>query len=151
MFINATLTEYCADRSIEFTRSRAYRKDDQAWVEPKNGTAIRRFLGHECYSGQAAGQTIAHLHGAMWLYVNYFQPPSKLLEKTPNGSATTKRYSPPASPCDRVIRQGRSVPRRKSDTRQTPSRIVLKLFRGPSGVAARDQGSAVGHGGDGVP
>ena len=44
VFINDTLTEYCADRGIEFTRSRAYRKNDQAWVEQKNGAVIRRFL-----------------------------------------------------------------------------------------------------------
>ena len=64
---------------------------------------IRRFLGHERYSGQVAGQTIAHLHGAMRRYVNYFQPSFKLVEKTRNGSVTTKRYSPLATPCDRVI------------------------------------------------
>ena len=91
MFINDTLTEYCADRRIEFTRSRAYRKNDQAWVEQKNGAVIRRFLGHERYSVQVAGQTIAHLHGVMRLYVNYFQPLFKLLEKTRNGSVVTKR------------------------------------------------------------
>ncbi len=104
VFINDTLTKYCADRGIEFTRSRAYRKNDQAWVEQKNGAVIRRFLGHERYSGQVAGQTIAHLHGAMRLYVNYFQPSFKLMEKTRNGSAVIKRYSPPATPCDRLIR-----------------------------------------------
>ena len=104
VFINDTLTEYCADRSIEFTRSRAYRKNDQAWVDQKNGAVIRRFLGHERYSGQVAGQTIAHLHGVMRLYVNYFQPSFKLLDKTRNGSVVTKRYSPPATPCDRVMR-----------------------------------------------
>ena len=104
VFINDTLTKYCADRGIEFTRSRAYRKNDQAWVEQKNGAVIRRFLGHERYSGQVAGHTIAHLHGAMRLYVNYFQPSFKLMEKTRNGSAVIKRYSPPATPCDRVIR-----------------------------------------------
>ena len=43
VFINATLTQYCADRSIEFTRSRPYRKNDQAWIEQKNGAVIRRF------------------------------------------------------------------------------------------------------------
>ena len=104
VFINDTLTQYCADRGIEFTRSRAYRKNDQAWVEQKNGAVIRRFLGHERYSGQVAGQTIAHLHGAMRLYVNYFQPSFKLMQKTRNGSAVTKRYSRPATPCDRGIR-----------------------------------------------
>ena len=50
-----------------------------------------------------AGQTIAHLHGRVRLYVNYFQPSFKLMEKTRNGSAVTKRYSPPATPCDRVM------------------------------------------------
>ena len=111
---NDTLTEYCADRSIEFTRSRAYRKNDQAWVEQKNGAVIRRFLGHERYSGGVAGQTIAHLHGAMRLYVNYFQPSFKLVAKTRNGSTVTKRYSPPATPCDRVIRHEAVNPEAKA-------------------------------------
>ena len=103
VFINDTLTQYCADRGIELTRSRAYRKNDQAWVEQKNGAVIRRFLGHERYTGPVAGQTIAHLHGAMGLYVNYFQPSFKLVEKTRDGSTVVKRYSPPATPCDRVL------------------------------------------------
>ena len=103
VFINDTLTGYCSAGVIEFTRSRAYRKNDQAWIEQKNGAVIRRFLGHERYSGQVAGQTIAHLHRALRLYVNYFQPSFKLIEKTRNGSAVVKRYSPPFTPCDRVI------------------------------------------------
>ena len=103
VFINDTLTQYCAERGIEFTRSRAYRKNDQAWVEQKNGAVIRRFLGHERYSGQVAGETIAHLHGVMRLYVNYFQPSFKLMEKTRHGSAVIKRYSLPVTPCDRVM------------------------------------------------
>ena len=103
VFINDTLMRFCADRGIEFTRSRAYRKNDQAWVEQKNGAVIRRFLGHERYSGQVAGQTIAHLHGAVRLYVNYFQPSFKLMEKTRNGSVVTKRYSSPATPGERVM------------------------------------------------
>ena len=55
VFINDTLTGYCSAGGIEFTRSKAYRKNDQAWVEQKNGAVIRRFLGHERYSGQVAG------------------------------------------------------------------------------------------------
>ena len=150
MFINDTITEYCADWGIEFTRSRAYRKNDQAWVEQKNGAVIRRFsgqVGHERYSGQVAEQTIADRHGVMRLYpVNYFQPSFKLVEKTRNGSVTTKRYSPPATPCPRPGNTPRGGQRRgEGDTRQTPSDL------GPSGVAARDQGSPVGADGDCVP
>ena len=46
-FINETLIGYCADSGIEFTRSRAYRSNDQAWIEQKNGSVVRRFVGHD--------------------------------------------------------------------------------------------------------
>ena len=55
VFINETLLSYCEERGIEFTRSRAYRKNDQAWIEQKNGSVVRRFVGHERYSGPMAG------------------------------------------------------------------------------------------------
>ena len=78
VFINETLIGYCADRGIEFTRSPAYRSNDQAYIEQKNGSVVRRFVGHDRYSGQVAGQTMAHLYGALLLYVNFFQPSFKL-------------------------------------------------------------------------
>ncbi len=102
-FINETLIKYCADRGIEFTRSRPYRKNDQAWIEQKNGSVVRRFVGHDRYSGQVAGQTMAHLYQAVRRYVNFFQPSFKLIEKIRDGATTVKRYSPPATPCDRLI------------------------------------------------
>ena len=102
-FINDTPVQYCVKRAIEFTRSRAYRKNDQAWIEQKNGSAVRRFTGHDRYSGQIAGQTMVHLYKAVRLNVNYFQPSFKLLEKIRGGAKAIKRYSPPATPCDRVM------------------------------------------------
>ena len=57
---NETLTQHCAERGIEFTRSRPYRKNDQAWIEQKNGAVVRHFVGHDRYSGQVTGQTMAH-------------------------------------------------------------------------------------------
>ena len=105
-FINETLVQYRARRGIEFTRSRAYRKNDQAWTEQKNGSAIRRFTGHERYSGRIARQTMVHLYEAVRLHVNYFQPSFKLLEKMRDGAKTIKRYSPPAAPCDRLMQDG---------------------------------------------
>ena len=63
VFINDTLTQYCAERGIEFTRSRPYRKNDRAWIEQKNGAVVRHFAGHDRYSGPVAGQTMPHLYG----------------------------------------------------------------------------------------
>ena len=102
-FIKKTLITYCANRGIEFTRSRPYRSNDQAWIEQKNGSVVRRFVGHDRYSGQVAGQTMAYLYGALRLYVNYFQPSFKLIDKTRDGSTTVKHYSQPATPCDRLV------------------------------------------------
>ncbi|MFQ5592500.1 MAG: transposase family protein [Phycisphaerae bacterium] len=103
-FINDTLVTYCERRDLEFTRSRAYKKNDQAWIEQKNGAVVRRFVGYERYSGPVAGQTLASLYGALRLYVNYFQPSFKLVEKRRNGARVTKRYDKPATPCDRLLR-----------------------------------------------
>ena len=50
VFISETLVNYCEQLDIEFTRSRAHRKNDQAWIEQENGSVIRRFAGHNHYS-----------------------------------------------------------------------------------------------------
>ena len=102
-FINETLIQYCTDHGIEFTRSRAYRSNDQAWIEQKNGSVVRRFVGHDRYSGQVAGQTMAHLYEALRRYVNFFQPSFKLIDKTRDGATTVKHYSQPTTPGDRLI------------------------------------------------
>ena len=118
VFINETLVSYCERQSIEFTRSRAYRKNDQAWIEQKNGSVIRRFVGHERYSGAIAGQALAHLYGAMRLYVNYFQPSFQLLSKSRNGGSVTKWYSKPTTPCDRLLDRDDVSEEMKSRLRQ---------------------------------
>ena len=102
-FINPTLIEYCTDQGIEFLRSRAYRQNDQARIKHKNGAVARRFADYDCYAGQVVGQTVAHLYGAVGLYVDYFQPSFKLLNKNRDGATVVKRHSPPATPCDRFI------------------------------------------------
>ena len=96
-FINDTLLSYGEEQQLEFTRSRAHQKNDQAWIEQKNGAVIRRF------AGMVAGQTLAHLYHAIRLYVNYFQPSFKLREKTRVGAKVKKSYYKPATPCDRLL------------------------------------------------
>ena len=97
-FIDETLFEWTCQQGIEFTRSRPYRSNDQAWIEQKNGAVVRRFVGHHRYSGPLAGQMLVQLYRTLRLYVNCFQPSFKLMEKNREGSATFKRYSPRAHP-----------------------------------------------------
>ena len=74
-----------------------------AWIEQRNGSVARCFVGDDRYSCQVAGKTIAYVYGALHLYVNYLQPSFKLIDKTRDGSTTVKRDSQPATPCDRLI------------------------------------------------
>ncbi len=102
-FINESVTKYCTDQQITFTRSRPYRKNDQAWIEQKNGAVIRHFVGYSRFAGHVAGKTLAHLYRDLRLFVNHFQPSFKLLDKRREGSKVKKSYSPPTTPCERLL------------------------------------------------
>jgi uncharacterized membrane protein len=77
-FINQTIIDYCKERGLIQTRSRPYRKNDQAWVEQKNGAVVRKLAGYERFAGLDATRALAKLYAASRLYVNYFQPSFKL-------------------------------------------------------------------------
>jgi hypothetical protein len=102
-FVNETMIQYCLRNGIELTRSRPYRKNDQAWIEQKNGAIVRKLLGYRRFEGIAAAQVLSRLYGASRLFVNFFQPSFKLAEKHRQGAQVTKRYHPPATPCERLL------------------------------------------------
>jgi hypothetical protein len=102
-FLNETLVSYCVGQGIELTRSRPYRKNDQAWVEQKNGSVVRRLVGYRRLEGSAAAAILARLYTASRLFVNFFQPSFKLKEKLRVGGRTVKRYDPPQTPCARLL------------------------------------------------
>ena len=108
-FVNESLINYCLTHGIELTRSRPWRKNDQAWIEQKNGAVVRKLLGYRRLQGIAAAQAIARLYGASRLFVNFFQPSFKLAEKHREGAKVSKRYHPPQTPCDRLL-QAESIP-----------------------------------------
>jgi hypothetical protein len=91
------------------TRSRAYKKNDQAWVEQKNGAIVRRLVGYGRLSGAEATKALAQLYASSRLYINFFQPSFKLKSKTRDGARVHKVYFTPATPCDRLLAHS-SVP-----------------------------------------
>ena len=136
-FINETLTSYCQEAGISFTRSRPHHKNDQAWIEQKNGAVIRKMVGHERLSGIVAGQALAQLLQAARLYVNYFQPSFKLRE----GSKVKKLYHPPATPCDRLLAH-QDVDAKTKEMLRTqregldPLELLQRIRQGQSALAA---------------
>jgi hypothetical protein len=140
-FINDTLLAFCRKHHIEFTRSRAYHKNDQAWVEQKNGAVIRRMVGHERFSGVVACQALSHLYQAARIYVNYFQPSFKLRNKTRDGFKVKRTYESPATPCDRLlkhtavddqIKEKLQLQRKQLD----PVKLLHRIRQGQSALSA---------------
>ncbi|MBC8741971.1 transposase family protein [Paraburkholderia sp. UCT31] len=102
-FMNQSVFDYCKEHGLEQTRSRAYRKNDQAWVEQKNGSVVRRLVGYGRLSGTDARSALAQLYASSRLYINFFQPSFKLKSKTRDGARVHKVYFAPATPCDRLL------------------------------------------------
>src|SRR5690242_12978228 len=80
VFMNETVRDYCQEAGVAFTRCRPYRKNDQAWVEQKNGAVVRRMVGYRRFEGLQAAAELARLYAAMRLFVNFFQPSFKLAD-----------------------------------------------------------------------
>lgn len=102
-FLNEALVRHCAVRGIELTRSRPYHKNDQAWIEQKNGAVVRRLVGYRRLQGVAAADALMRLYAAARLFVNFFQPSFKLKEKERIGGRVVKRYHPPLTPYARLM------------------------------------------------
>ena len=70
--MNETVQTYCREAGVAFTRCRPYRKNDQAWVEQKNGAVVRHTVGYRRYEGLEAATALARLYRALRLFVNFF-------------------------------------------------------------------------------
>jgi hypothetical protein len=108
-FINHHLWNYCQkEPKVQFTRGRPYKKDDNAHIEQKNWTHVRKLLGYSRFDTQRAIDAINDLyrHELRW-FQNFFQPSMKLLAKVRVGSQLRRRYDMPRTPLERVIASGR--------------------------------------------
>lgn len=102
-FMNEVVIPWCRQQKLEVTRSRAYKKNDQAFVEQKNGAVVRRLMGYGRFDGAETARVMARLYAAARLYVNFFQPSFKLKEKRREGAKVIKRYHDPCTPCERAL------------------------------------------------
>ena len=103
-FINQHLWDYCQAQEIQFTRGRPYKKDDNAHIEQKNWTHVRKLLGYVRYDSPAAHAAIHTLYRhELRLFQNLFLPSVKLLRKERVGSRVRRRYAAPRTPLDRVL------------------------------------------------
>jgi len=102
-FINDLLYRYCLDEKITFTRSRPYKKNDQAHVEQKNWSVVRHTLGYDRWETEQEFAILESIHADLRLYINFFQPSFKLIAKERIGNKTIKRYDTAKTPYQRVL------------------------------------------------
>jgi hypothetical protein len=102
-FMNQTVFGYWKAHSIEQTRSRAYKSNDNAWAEQKNGAVVRRLVGYGKLAGLRATHELGRMYAASRLYINFFQPSLKLKSKVRDGARVSKQYHSPMTPCNRIL------------------------------------------------
>jgi len=102
-FINDHLYRYTQREHITFTRSRPYKKNDQAHIEQKNWSIVRRLIGYDRYDSAQAVACFNALYEELRLYVNFFQPSLKLLEKHRVDNKVHKTYDAAKTPYQRLL------------------------------------------------
>ena len=138
-FINYHLKTFCDQNTIQLTRGRPYKKDDNAHIEQKNYTHVRKIFGYLRYDSPSAQKAINDLYqNELRILQNLFLPSMKLSKKTRVGSKLKRRYDKPQSPLERLLNCPQADPvktqqlkqlRERTDPFELAKRLEQKLER----------------------
>lgn len=154
-FLNAQLVRYCQQEQITFTRSRPYWKNDQAHVEQKNWSVVRRLLGYGRYESEQALAQLNAVYELLRLWINHWQPTLKLVSKERDGAKVRKRYDEARTPYRRVLATvdlNEDLKARLEQEHAQWAPVALRracdtaaerLWRLQAGQTAHDQGAAL--------
>jgi hypothetical protein len=104
--LNELLWKYCRKQRIAMSRSRPYEKNDNAWVEQKNWTHVRKLVGYRRYDTTAEQELLRALYRHWADYQNFFQPMMKLKQKTREGGKVHRVYDGAKTPYQRLLALG---------------------------------------------
>jgi len=138
-FINWNLRAWCQGKNVQLTRGRPYKKDDNAHVEQKNWTHVRKLLGWDRYDSVAAIEAMNDLYRQelRWL-LNFYLPSVKLVKKTRVGSKLRRIYDVPQTPLERVARSEHSEATRLAELATLKNRLdPFELARSIDGKLKR--------------
>lgn len=111
--LNDLLWNYCRGHRIEMSRSRPYQKNDNAWVEQKNWTHVRKLVGYRRFTTAAQCAVLRALYEAAADFRNFFQPAMKLKEKVREGGKVRRVYEQPRTPYRRLLELGSLKPKER--------------------------------------
>ena len=102
-FVNHSFYDYCQRYALRFSRGRPHKKNDQAFVEQKNGYVVRGYIGYGRYASHAAFEQLNRVYALLRLHTNFFQPTSKLIRYAHHGSRIVKHYDRAQTPYQRLL------------------------------------------------
>jgi transposase InsO family protein len=109
-FINNATERWCKDNGIPFTRSRNHKKNDNCFVEQKNGAVVREYVGYDRLEGIEEQALLAAIYEPLAPLLNFFMPTQKLISKIRVGSKEVKKYDEPKSPFQRLMESSEVSP-----------------------------------------
>ena len=123
-YINAHLFRYTQKTGLRFSRSRPNKKNDNCFVEQKNRTHVKRYVGYLRYDSFKEQEILNDLYrNELRLYKNFFQPVIKLVSKERIEGKIYRKYDTPKTPYQRVI-ESEEIPEK---TKQQLKKIYLSL------------------------
>jgi hypothetical protein len=117
--INELLWNYCKGARIRMSRSRPYKKNDNAWVEQRNWTHVRKVVGYQRFDTTGEMLLLRELYAQLRLYKNFFQPAMKLQSKQRVGGKIQRKYDTPQTPYQRLLESGQLSARAEQQLRMT--------------------------------
>ncbi len=138
-FMNDPVVDWCRAQGLEVTRSRAYRKNDHAWVEQKNGSIVRRLVGYGRFEGLVSAQALAR--APLRRRAAAHQPVPAVLQAA--GEEAHRRPHPPALPMDRVLAHAQVGEEAKAGLRQLHARADPVALLAEIRAAQADLGERV--------
>jgi hypothetical protein len=124
-FLNWPLWEYLRGprRRVRFTRSRPYRKNDNAHVEQKNWTHVRQLFGHARFEHPALVPLMNRVYARWNRLRNHFHPTFKLKSKEKQGSRYVRRYETPSTPYQRLLQSPQLSPHARHQLKEEHQRL----------------------------
>jgi len=149
--VNDLLWGWCQGRRIRLSRSRPYKKNDNAWVEQKNWTHVRKVVGYRRFDTTAELRTLNEIYAVLRLYKNYCLPTIRLQSKEREGGKIRRRYELPCTPYQRVLASRQVDGKTKGQLRKiyaelNPAELHRQLTKLRGELEKLSQGKLEGYG-----
>lgn len=109
-FINWNLKTWCDREQIELNRSEPGKKNDNMYVEERNGHVVRRYLGYTRYDVPETIVAINELYDTLTLYLNHWKAVRRQLKRERVGSKYVRSYEQQAKTPYRRVREHPDIP-----------------------------------------